>query len=214
MSFNTTLDDGRCIGSHRTRKSTTSIMIFFRSFVSAGLFFAGVAAAVIPLQAQQQPADSAPPPPMGNAEDLDNANGFRGVKFGSSMDSISGLELEQDRGSLKLYTKKDEKMLLGPALLDEIVYYFFEGKLYGVALHSADGQDSSNLLRILQLAYGYGAQPDQNAPIFFWSGKTASARFGMNPVSGAAEAFIFNNDLQAAYEKYEATSAAEAAKQL
>lgn len=162
--------------------------------------------------AQDSKDEPAPPPPV--TERLVEAEGFRGMKFGTAFGEFSGMDLAADRGKLKLYTKKDDDEKLGPVALSEIVYYFFDGKLLGVALHTSDGQDSSALLRILQAAYGPGVQPDQEEETFLWTGKNVSARFTINESTGEAESLITGNALAEACDSYENDLIKQAAESL
>ncbi len=166
--------------------------------------------------AQEPKSDAAepPPPPPPVSERLVEAGGFRGMKFGAAFEEFSGLELASDRGKLKLYTKKDDDAKLGPAVLSEIVYYFFDGKLLGVGLHTADGQDSSTLLRILQAAYGPGIEPESEEGTFLWTGKNVSARFTVNETTGEGESLISSNALAEACHQYETDLVNEAAESL
>jgi hypothetical protein len=64
---------------------------------------------------------------------LDATTGFRGQNFGTSFSDFQGLTLEKDEGDLKLYTKKDENLQLGPAKLETVVYHFFQDKFFAVS---------------------------------------------------------------------------------
>lgn len=153
-----------------------------------------------------------PPPGMGSVERLDATHGFRGLKFGEDMPK--GLTLYQDRGALKLYTRKGDKLALGPAQLEQIVYYSLNDKFYGVSLYTEDGRDSNLLLRIAELAFGRGATEGQPGTQYFWQGREANARYTRNPATGQAELFIGTNKMTEAYHEYEAKAIYEAAKEL
>jgi len=135
---------------------------------------------------------------------LDTTTGFRGQKFGTSFSEFQGLTLEKDEGDLKLYTKKDDNLQLGPAKLEKIVYHFFQDKFFAVSLHTQDRENTLRLLRVAQTAFGQGnLRPnakddlDQN-----WLGKTAEAFFNVNPKTEEGSLLIRDNQLGSEVEAY------------
>lgn len=144
---------------------------------------------------------------------LEKFPGFGGLKFGEAF-SDKGFQVEQDRGALKIYKKEGAKLLMGPALLDEILYYVFDGKLYGVALHTDDGQDSLALKGILINAFGMGQNSSDGGPSTVWLSKTNGAIFDLNPSTGEGSAFLFDIKLHDACLAEQSSSAKAAAQQL
>jgi hypothetical protein len=158
-------------------------------------------------------APAAPtPPPL--TEKMANLSTFLGLKLGAPITEISGLDLTEDRGKMKVYTKKDDATKLGPAMLSEMVYYAYDGKLLGVAVHTDNGIDSSLLLRVLEAAYGSGDQPDQQSPTFYWDGKTATVRFTLNEDTGESETMVSSKELSDAADANDKKLVEEAAKAL
>ncbi len=94
--------------------------------------------------------------PPGSPAYLDSLDGFRGVKFGTEFGKFTGLVLDQDRGKLKLYTKKSEDLTLGLAKLSAIVYHFFDGKLQAVTIHTTSMPDGRTLTAIANSASAPG----------------------------------------------------------
>ncbi|HEY5793028.1 MAG TPA: hypothetical protein VIS74_07005 [Chthoniobacterales bacterium] len=175
------------------------------------------------LQAQSAPPAGGPPeeaPPTAGElaaylAKLDAVPGYGGIAFGGEIaKSKDSLVLEQDRGPLKIYKKKGETLLLGPALLETVLYYFYEGKLYGVAFHTNDGQDSVNLKSILHSAFGPGVNSAEGGPSTIWLGKKVGALFELNTSTGDASAFLFDQAAHDAYLKYESDAGQKAAELL
>jgi len=169
---------------------------------------------------------SAPAPGSGAAEakydeqadraklaNLDKVPGFGGLDFGAEF-SAKGFALEQDRGSLKLYKKTGEKLLMGPALLESVIYYVFEGKFYGVALHTNDGQDSLALKNILTNAFGTGQNSTDEGPSTVWIAKKNGALFDLNQSTGDASVFLFDLKIHDAVLAGQSASEKSAAQQL
>lgn len=143
---------------------------------------------------------------------LAKANGFRGMEFGSPVDGFTSLKIHEDRGPLKIYVDETDKELLGPVLLDEITYYFFDGKFMAVALHTDDGNDTSNAIRILEGAYG-PATPLEGENTYLWKGDKVSVRLSVSP-DGEGEIYINNNELYKAYHDAEEKAVQDAIKEL
>ena len=164
------------------------------------------------------PPEEAPPSPEEIAAylaKLDGVPGYGGLTFGADLAKLKdSLVLEQDRGPLKIYKKKDPTLTLGPVLLETVLYYFYEVKLYGVELHTNDGQDSLNLKSILHSAFGPGQDSDEGGPSTIWIGKKVGALYDLNTSTGDASAFLFDVAAHDAFLKYESEADAKAAEQL
>lgn len=144
---------------------------------------------------------------------LDGVPGFGGIAFGAEF-SAKGFEIEQDRGSLKLYKKTGGKNALGPVLLETIIYYVFEGKFYGVAFHTNDGQDTLNLMSLLESAFGPGQSSAEEGPSTIWIGKKVGVLSEINTATGDGNAFLFDVALHDAFLKYESEAVQKAAAKL
>lgn len=186
--------------------------------VSAG------ALSLSPVFAQESPPSASGPGPSedeikytkedrAKLANLDKVPGFGGVEFGAAF-STEGFEVEQDRGALKIYRKSGEKLLMGPALLETILYYVFEGKFYGVAFHTNDGQDSLSLKSVLINAFGFGENSADEGPATVWLGKKNGALFDLNTSTGDGSAFLFDMKLHDACLAEQSASAKTASQQL
>jgi hypothetical protein len=133
---------------------------------------------------------------------LDNKNGFRGVAFGTSVSDFKNLSLYRDRGVVKAYRRADEDLSVGAASVESIVYVFVHDKFYAVSIH-VDSENSKNLLKLFQVAFGQGIRPPGPASQYFWTGKVASAHFfeDVDPGSHEGRGWIGNNELQKDYDE-------------
>ena len=86
---------------------------------------------------------------------LNKVTSYGGMNFGSKFPAWR-FQIEQDRGDLKIYRKMGQNHLMGPVHLDEVLYYAFQGKFYGVAFHTDDGENSALLQTVLIDAFGTG----------------------------------------------------------
>lgn len=188
-------------------------------FLPALAVIIGAAAAPPSSLFAQDPGSSGPPAEAPNQAEflakLDAIPGYGGIAFGSDFSKAGdSMALEQDRGPLKIYKKKGESLLVGSALLETILYYFYEGKLYGVAFHTNDGQDSLALKSVFINALGMGEDSAEGGPSTIWIGKKVGALFDLNTSTGDGSAFLFDVKAHDAYLDYQSKAAQKAAAQL
>jgi hypothetical protein len=147
---------------------------------------------------------------------LDTTTGFRGQKFGTPFSEFQGLNLERDEGDLKLYSKKDDNLQLGPVRLETIVYHFFQDKFFAVSLHTKDRDDTLRLLRVAQVAFGPGNERSNAKEELdkSWLGKAAEAFFTVHPQTEEGSLFIRDNKLGSEVEAYWEKLTNEAANDL
>jgi hypothetical protein len=159
--------------------------------------------------------DSQPATPAQTAR-LDSTTGFRGQKFGTPFSEFQGLNLEKDDGDLKLYSKKDENLQLGPVRLETIVYHFFQDKFFAISLHTKDRDNTLRLLRVAQAAFGPGNErPNAKDELDkSWLGKSAEAFFNIHPRTEEGSLFIRDNKLGSEVEAYWEKLTNEAANDL
>jgi len=167
-----------------------------------------------------QEGPSAPPESEADQSlllNVDKLPGFSGLSFGDAFPTSGGggkFELDQDRGKLKIYKGSSDKLLFGPALLDTILYYVWDGKFYGVALHTDDGQDSLALKSILVNAFGSGLASSDGAPSTIWIGKKNGVLFDLNTATGEGAAFLFSHALHDEQLKQQSQDSKDAAAKL
>jgi hypothetical protein len=158
---------------------------------------------------------------MGHIHYLDYRNGFRGVKFGSPMSAIPGLQSVRESNGMKIYQKPDDNLQLGEYQLEKIYYHFYNDKFIGVSLFSKDPDERSELLDIFEMAFGSGATAMPHAVAgerthadeFLWRGKVANARLYFTH-EHLAEAWIGNNELADELAKAQKKKAEDAAATL
>lgn len=159
--------------------------------------------------AQNPPGDQSA---LGSTDFLDARNGFRGVEFGTDFAKFSGLKVDRDHGKLKMYTKEGDKLSLGLATLEDIVYHFFDGKFYGVSLHAGDKPNGDTLRAIIFTAFGPGQKLDDHNTL--WEGSKAWAELSENPDTGQVTVFIGSNEIAQKLGDYEQKAAEQATSEL
>jgi hypothetical protein len=144
---------------------------------------------------------------------LNKVTSYGGMNFGSKFPAWN-FQIEQDRGDLKIYRKIKQNHLMGPVHLDEILYYAFQGKFYGVVFHTDDGENSALLLTILIDAFGTGKKEAHGGTTRNWSGNNIGLIFDENNSTGQANAFLFDERLHEACLTYQESAAQAAAQSL
>lgn len=143
---------------------------------------------------------------------LATAEGFRGIKYGTSISGLAGMKLDTDEGVIKHYTRKGEKMFLGPVKLESVVYSFFDGKFYGVSLHTDNLASTRLLLRVAQSLFGNGSNPNGEQEV--WKGKNLSAIYSIHPENRSGVLILQDNVLESEKETFLAKASTEALKDL
>jgi hypothetical protein len=134
-------------------------------------------------------------------------NAFRGIAFGSPIEEVTskGWDLTPvndsngDKPKLQAYIRNDEKKSLGDINCQEITYYFLNGKFFGVLLQTADSTQTEILKEALSTKRG---KPFPSNGGLVWVGQNSSVILRLNESSSEGTFLIFDNMLQAEYEKY------------
>lgn len=152
---------------------------------------------------------------------MDQTNSFRDMAFGSAIEEVQKtIQLEpisedQAKGDpLKTYIRSDEKKSLGDVAIQEVVYYFLDGKFYAVLISTLDFRQTENLRKALDIVYGASPQIDKESRNLIWSGKNTTAFMRSDRVTGEARTMISCNDLQKNYDRLARESATKAASEL
>lgn len=136
------------------------------------------------------------PTSAGSLADLDSKYGFRDIKFGSHIDSLSGFTLEEVSGDKSFYIRKSDSLKIGPAPLKFIGYTFYKGRFLSVMFESKGLENSSRLFEVLSLAYGEPRQPNEFIKEYFWLGKRVSGFYEYSDIHEKGTVFFSSRDIQ------------------
>ena len=152
---------------------------------------------------------------------MDQTHSFRGMVFGSSLEEVEktikldSISEEHAKGDpLKIYIRSDEKKSLGDVAIQEVAYYFFEGKFYAVVIATMDYRQTENLRKALDSVYGGSSHREKESQNLVWNGKNTTAFMRSDRVTGEARTMISSNELQKNYERFSRESAVKAASEL
>lgn len=79
---------------------------------------------------------------------------FRGIRWGQSVDSLSGMQLQYGDDATGIYTKKDDELTYGDANLEKIEYVFINGNLFRVSLIAKGYDNGKNMLDEARREFG------------------------------------------------------------
>lgn len=163
----------------------------------------------------------AEPAPAPKEAAFDAANSFRGMAFGTPLEQAKQaweLQPVAEEGQvperLQLFIRNDEKKSLGDISVQELGYYFFDGKFYGVVIGTMESRHTELLKRMFEAAYTSGPQVSSSAGAFVWPGRNVSVLMKINADTGEARTLVFGNGMQREYEDFAREAARKAAEGL
>lgn len=164
------------------------------------------------------PASLQPPAPQGATAAPGNNNGFAGVPFGATVEEArQKWQLEKLEPAsapddpVATFLREEESLVLGGAVVREVVYYFVNGKFYAVAFVTPDRRQTVIMRDALTLSRGAPVSQDESGTSLVWPGRPSSAQMVANPANGEARVLIFGNAQQEDYEKSLQSAAAKTA---
>lgn len=94
---------------------------------------------------------------------------FRGIKWGQNIDTIKDKQDYEQRGKVQVFSRKNDRMRIGPVTLSVIWYSSVDKKLTIVAM-VAEGKDASNLFDEAVTLYGPPSRGknDKNGSVHLW----------------------------------------------
>lgn len=146
------------------------------------------------------------------------SNGFAGVPFGATVEEarqkwqLEKLEpVSAPDDPVATFLREEESLVLGGAVVREVVYYFVNGKFYAVAFVTPDRRQTVIMRDALTLARGAPVSQDESGASLVWTGRPSCAQMVANPANGEARVLIFGNAQQEDYERSLQNAAAKTA---
>ncbi|HRY29086.1 MAG TPA: hypothetical protein P5079_03510 [Elusimicrobiota bacterium] len=138
--------------------------------------------------------------------------GFRGIAWGTSLQSISGLtEIKSGSSDVKEYTRNADEMQLGGAKLDRIIYRFWNDQFFEVSLQTTGVINIQELKNVTFQKFGRMTQPNQFLEDYIKTMRTTQIFLLCPPVTDAAFLTIRYRPLQKLREKAAKARAQEGA---
>lgn len=99
-------------------------------------------------------------------------DGFRGIKWTTSIGEISNLKILNQESNYKECTKTDDNMQIGKAKLEKITYRFYKDQFESVIVETKGKDNFENLKSATIERFGEGKKIDENE--WIWEGKITS----------------------------------------
>jgi len=142
-------------------------------------------------------------------------DGFRGIKWGTSIDDLAGMEyLETDPsygGTLK-YTKSNENLKIEAANLFLVKYGFWQGKFCSASIYTINPVNWYGLKEATFEKFGAGYQDNKYIKTFDWFGTRTMMMLEYSEITEQGTLFLFSpviNEQQEAWKKRKAREGAE-----
>jgi hypothetical protein len=109
-------------------------------------------------------------------------NTFRGIRWGVNIKELHDMKLVEDAGDSKFYVKKNDKMKIGDADIEEVAYGFYKGRFDCVQIKF------SNLLNFLRIhetfsqLYGSAYRPNRFMEDYYWLGNNVTIGLEYNEI--------------------------------
>ncbi len=115
---------------------------------------------------------------------------FRGLKWGTEVSSVSGLNQIANDGDLVFYEKSDDRLEMEAIKLDQVIYAFHKGRFYmGMIYFPADG--FGRMQEIMTHQLGQPSKPDNTPSKLLWDGADVSVLLSLGDSSGARLVYMY-----------------------
>ncbi|MGA7579236.1 MAG: hypothetical protein ACLQUW_08975 [Desulfobaccales bacterium] len=127
-------------------------------------------------------------------------DGFRGIKWGTDISILRGMELVEDDGLDKFYKNKEDNMMIGAAQLSEIIYVFWDGKFASILIQTNGQKNYGHLKDACFEKFGKGMRTDadQRSDIeyYIWEGAMTGIDLKYEKVKDVGSLYIFSLDVK------------------
>ncbi len=127
-------------------------------------------------------------------------DGFRGIKWGTDISTLRGLELVEDDGLDKFYKNKEDKMTLGASHLSEIIYLFWNGKFASILIQTSGLENYGHLKDACFEKFGKGMRTDADQKLdieyYIWEGAITGIDLKYEKVKDVGLLYIFSLEVK------------------
>lgn len=141
------------------------------------------------------------------------ADGFRGIKWGTKLSTLKNMQLLADnRKGQKVYSRKDDQLIIGGADLESIDYHFWQDKFCSVFV-MCEGYLNFRFLKDSTFEkFGAGSQTNPFMEDYMWYGETTGMVLKYNEISQKGSLSMFSREILAIRDNYEKEEAKKGAK--
>jgi len=142
-------------------------------------------------------------------------DGFRGIKWGTKISDLKGMEYvrtDPSSGGIKMYRRKGDVLQIGSAKLDRIEYGFWRGRFCDVYVYTSGSVNWLGLKNAVFEKFGKGNQGNEFIEEYWWFGTKTWMMLKYNEISEKGYLWMTSvkiSDEQEAYNKQKAKEGAE-----
>jgi len=143
-------------------------------------------------------------------------DGFRGIKWGTKISTLKGMEYvrtDPSSGGIKVYIRKGDDLHIGSAKLERIEYGFWKGKFFDVYIITKGSTNFSGLADAVFEKFGMGFQPNKSEVSFMWIGDITQMTLEYNEVTKKGILHMYSEKISAQQEAYAKQKAKQKAKE-
>ena len=126
---------------------------------------------------------------------IDEKYGFRNIKLDESFNNFEDLKLLRESNGVKYYTRDYEDLKEDNFEIHQIVYGFYDNKLYFIVIQTIGEQNSKALLEYLNREYGEGQLNHNISDSYTWFAKKAGLVYEYKEIPEIAEAYLYSKNL-------------------
>jgi hypothetical protein len=109
-------------------------------------------------------------------------DGFRGIEWAANISALTDMLIVESGKDSEYYCRKNDKMKIGDADIDQISYGFYKNRFYVVLVEYHGFLNFTKLKTILLEQYGKPDQPNRLMENYFWFGGTVDIYFDYNEI--------------------------------
>ena len=101
-------------------------------------------------------------------EPLSETDGFRGIRWGTAIQDISGMKLLDEEGPVKFYERSGDPVAVSGVNVDRIIYGFYNGAFYNVTISYTSSPNFTKFKEIYLQKYGNPPHAEEGKNQYFW----------------------------------------------
>ncbi len=141
-------------------------------------------------------------------------DGFRGIKWGTNINTLNNMTVVESVGDTHVCKRIGDEMKIGNAELTSLTYFFWKGKLLGIAINTKGYTNWSAFRNAVFEKFGKGHQENRYIEYYIWgsfSRGTSAMSLEYNEFSEIGTLFMFSVKEQKQKAEYEKQQAKEGA---
>lgn len=121
---------------------------------------------------------------------------FRNIKWGKNISELKDMKIVQNAGDNKFYKRKSEKLKIGTAKINDLVYAFYKGHFAGVLIRFSESSNFMDIKEAFIQLYGEGVKSNRFLDNYWWFGSDVDINLEYSKVSNEGSLAYFYKPIQ------------------